>query len=263
MRRHHGPQYHRTTGDHLQPGDFFGERSRTLHLRDAVELGRERLHAEGIEPRDVHARSVEVAHLLRRRALCCRRARPRHVLQQVTQLCLDGVLHHEIAGDLQLVGGDLRRVEPAAARVAPEVLPRIGRGVHLRRREPKREAEVAGRVGRRGRCRICRLGRGRASRQQQRRGRRQRCAENQTGRDRTAHSHIPEFGVKQDGVASVRELRRTPETVQRTAWSGLGFTAAFRFNSRIGRWRRGRARRETLRHDGKNHPSGRRRLSKR
>ena len=41
-----------------------------------------------VEARDVHARRVEVADLLRRRALCCRPARPRGLLQQVAQLRL-------------------------------------------------------------------------------------------------------------------------------------------------------------------------------
>ena len=123
----------------------------------------------GLQALDIHAGRVEVADLLRRRALRRRAARPRGLLEQVASWTGPS-LHHEVAGNLQLVGGNLCRIEPAAASVAPEVLPRIGRGVHLRRREAEREAEVAGSVGRHRRRSVGRLGRGRASRQQQRRG---------------------------------------------------------------------------------------------
>jgi hypothetical protein len=149
-RCHRRDQDHRVAGDQRQARQRLGERGRALRLRDAVELGRDGLHAEGLQALDVHPRRIEVADLLRRRALCGRAARPCGLLQQVPQLRLDRVLHHEVAGDLQLVGRDLRRIEPAAARVAPEVLTRVDRQVHLGRRESEREAEV----GRGACCRV-------------------------------------------------------------------------------------------------------------
>jgi hypothetical protein len=187
MRRHQHGQDHRIACDQLQAGELLRQRGRALQRRDALELGCERLHAQGFEARDVHARRVEVTDLLRRRASLRRAARARCLLQEVAQLAGDRFLHHEIAGDLQLVAGNLRGVEPAAARVAPEVLPRVRRGVHLRRREAEREPKVPGSVGGRWRRRVRRLGGGRARRQQQRGGHRKCCAEDPAVRGGTAH----------------------------------------------------------------------------
>ena len=159
MRRCQGCQHDAVAREQLQAGKFLGQGSRPLDPSNALELGNDRLHAEGFQPLDIHAGSVEVADPLRRRALGRRAARPRRLLQQVAQLRLDRLLHDEVAGNLQPVSGNLRCVQPAATRVAPEVLPRIGRGVHLRRRESEREAEVARSLGRRRRRSVGRLGR--------------------------------------------------------------------------------------------------------
>jgi hypothetical protein len=127
--------------DHAVMGDESWQVVDAGHRVDAVELGLQRLHAEGFELAFIHEARIQVADLLLARIV-------RGLLRvldddaQVRERLVVELVERAIAG---LVGGNLGRRQPMAVDVLVEVVLCAGLGVHVRRVQARGKRRCGGR----------------------------------------------------------------------------------------------------------------------